>query len=65
MYFLPLCVVLQALPCYSMKSQVQILFVFFFLLVAGDADSQVENKIFILEYTEKQMELTVAADTVQ
>lgn len=35
------------------------------LLVAGDADSQVENKIFILEYTEKQMELTVAADTVQ
>lgn len=38
---------------------------FFFLLVGGDADSQVENKIFILEYTEKQMELTVAADTVQ
>lgn len=42
-----------------------IIIIIIFLLVAGDADSQVENKIFILEYTEKQMELTVAADTVQ
>ena len=42
-----------------------IIIIIIILLVAGDADSQVENKIFILEYTEKQMELTVAADTVQ
>lgn len=44
MYLFPLGVVLQALPCYSMKSQVQTLLVF--LLVAADAGSQVENKIF-------------------
>lgn len=59
------CIAGFALLQHEITSPDLIIIIIIILLVAGDADSQVENKIFILEYTEKQMELTVAADTVQ